>query len=115
MSLANTVFNRCPACGEGKVFKTVYRMNELCSHCSLKYEKEPGYFLGAMSLSYSMGFVIVLPIFFYLFFNGYELSTSVLIPGAIVFCLSPLLFRYSRLIWLGITHTIESKSDKRNY
>ena len=35
-------------------------MNERCSVCDLKFEREPGYFLGAMYVSYGLGLVIVM-------------------------------------------------------
>ena len=62
-SLFGVLFNSCPRCFDGPVFSGLLKMNPSCPKCQLKYEREPGYFLAAMSLSYSMGFVVVLPIF----------------------------------------------------
>lgn len=54
----------CPRCRRGKIFHySVFRgfpkMYERCSVCSLKYEREPGYFLGAMYVSYGLGILII--------------------------------------------------------
>ncbi len=54
--------NECPICEHGKVFrdKSFFfslgfpKMNEYCSHCHFKFEKEPGYFFGAMFVNYAL-------------------------------------------------------------
>lgn len=49
---------KCPRCREGDLFtkpfnlKKPIEMHERCSCCGLKYEAEPGYFFGAMFISY---------------------------------------------------------------
>jgi uncharacterized protein (DUF983 family) len=48
---------RCPRCRLGRIFRySIFRgfpkMCERCSICDLKFEREPGYFLGAMYISY---------------------------------------------------------------
>src|SRR5262245_48048790 len=50
---------RCPRCRTGPVFRSLLRMNDPCPHCGLVFEREEGYFLGAMYVSYALGGVIV--------------------------------------------------------
>ena len=38
---------RCPRCGGGRLFAGYFRMYAHCPNCNLKYEQDPGYFLGA--------------------------------------------------------------------
>src|SRR2546428_5531167 len=49
----------CPRCRTGKIFhKSVWlfpRMYERCPACGLKFEREDGYFLGAMYIGYGLG------------------------------------------------------------
>jgi hypothetical protein len=49
----------CPRCRAGKIFrKSVWLfpgMYERCPVCGLKFEREDGYFLGAMYISYALG------------------------------------------------------------
>ncbi len=49
----------CPRCRAGKIFhKSVWLfpgMYERCPACGLKYEREDGYFLGAMYIGYGLG------------------------------------------------------------
>src|SRR5689334_512492 len=47
----------CPICRSGPIFRVpLWRgflaMNEKCPVCGLRFEREPGYFLGAMYFSY---------------------------------------------------------------
>jgi hypothetical protein len=48
--LAAIVQQRCPRCLHGQVFATLFRMHEQCPLCGLSFEREPGYFTGAMYL-----------------------------------------------------------------
>ena len=55
---------RCPRCRMGSIFRySIFRgfpkMHERCPVCDLKFDREPGYFLGAMYISYALGLVIV--------------------------------------------------------
>ncbi len=55
---------RCPRCRVGSIFRySIFRgfpkMHERCPVCDLKFDREPGYFLGAMYVSYGLGIVIV--------------------------------------------------------
>jgi uncharacterized protein (DUF983 family) len=105
-SLQGVLQNLCPRCLEGKVFSGVFKMNETCSHCHLKYEREHGYFVGAMSLSYSIGFIVVLPIFLILLFKDVELPYVIGISAMVLTLMSPLSFRLSRLIWLHLNYRV---------
>src|SRR5262249_37577995 len=62
----------CPRCWAGKIFRpNVYlgvdwgvywgfpKMNDCCPVCSLLFNREPGYFLGAMYISYALGLALV--------------------------------------------------------
>lgn len=42
---------RCPRCGKGKVFSHGFTTYEKCSHCGWVYEREEGYWTGAMAVN----------------------------------------------------------------
>src|SRR5712671_2207503 len=62
-ALAGILQQRCPRCRSGNIFrKSLFlfpKMHERCPTCDLKFEREPGYFLGAMYVSYALGLVII--------------------------------------------------------
>src|SRR5687768_873632 len=92
---------RCPRCGEAQMFQGLFRMLPECPVCGLRFEREPGYFLGAIYINYAATVVCMLVGFFLLdYFVQLSLTYQIIIwcSFAIVF---PLLFyRYSKSLWL---------------
>jgi len=83
-------------------------MHERCADCGLKYEREPGYFLGAAYINY--GWTSMLLIVLYLSLHlGAGLDNRVLtVPLVAVFVLLPLAaFRHSRSMWLAMDYVID--------
>jgi uncharacterized protein (DUF983 family) len=92
---------RCPRCLGGAVFYGFWGMYPFCSDCQLQYEREPGYFLGAMYISYGMTMALSFPLVVLLvFLGGLSIQAFLVVLLLLVFLLSPLLFRYSRILWL---------------
>ena len=64
-TLAAILHALCPRCRMGQIFaSSIYfgfpKMRERCAVCDLKFEREPGYFLGAMYISYALGLGTIL-------------------------------------------------------
>jgi uncharacterized protein (DUF983 family) len=103
---------RCPRCRTGRVFRSLLRMNDPCPHCGLVFEREEGYFLGAMYVSYALGGVLVAAAYFaaaWLWPSLDALTLCLLLMAAYV-PLMPVIYRYSRVIWLHIDRAV-SPSD----
>jgi len=93
--------NQCPRCRVGSVFLGFYSMNALCPHCGFKFEKEPGYFMGAVFAGYIIVFFSLLPtIVFGLLIKELSLSEMIFVGVSQILIMHPLLFRFSKLIWL---------------
>jgi uncharacterized protein (DUF983 family) len=45
---------RCPVCGTGKIFRNFINMAPACTVCGYIYEREQGYFIGAMYINYGV-------------------------------------------------------------
>jgi uncharacterized protein (DUF983 family) len=93
---------RCPRCREGRVFARGVQMNPACPVCGLKFEREPGYFVGAMYFSYGLSVAFMVTAF---------VAGRLLLPdwpgewvaGLAVLAFLPFVpmtFRYSRVIWI---------------
>ena len=77
-------------------------MEPRCSSCNLKYERDPGYFLGSTYVNY--GFTALTITISYVFFHfrlGYsnQSLTPWLVGFVIVFPL--VFFRFARALWLA--------------
>ncbi len=94
---------KCPGCGKTPLFYGFFSMRSECSHCSLKFEREQGYFVGAIYINYAVTIAIAMAGFFLLdYFTNLPLpwQMGLWIAFAILFPL--LFFRYSRGLWLAI-------------
>jgi uncharacterized protein (DUF983 family) len=101
---------KCPNCGKEKVFSSngnvflfkAPQMKEKCSECNKKFEKEPGYFVGAMYFSYALC-VIEMALIFVLY-NLTNLPLEYLAYAVIfpVVMFWPFNFRMSRIIWMNV-------------
>jgi len=109
-TLVQILNNECPHCHKGKVFneKNIFfnigfpKMNQYCSHCHYKFEKEPGYFFGAMYVNY--GLTVAQGIATYLvaqqfFSERFDLRIIAIIALVIV-SMASFNIRLSRLLWI---------------
>lgn len=53
--LVSAVGGRCPACRRGPLFRGLFAIHERCPACGIRYEQEPGAWLGALALGYGLG------------------------------------------------------------
>ncbi len=76
-------------------------MNAECPVCHSSFEREPGFYYGAMFITYAFNAALVIALgmaMFYLF-DISEMSSLIIIALASVL-LTPFSFRFSRIIWL---------------
>lgn len=100
--LVSILRQRCPRCGEGRVFRGSTSMNSTCPVCGLAFEREPGYFLGALYVSYTIAIVILGLMLWVgcLLLPDWDMGNVVLLAGVCYLPLVPLVFRLSRVIWI---------------
>jgi hypothetical protein len=87
----------------GPVFRGPLTMNEVCPTCGLRFGRgEPGYFTGAMYVSYALAIplILILTLAGYLVFRTWSLLRLVLLASAISLPLIPWIWQYSRVIWI---------------
>ncbi len=106
-----SIFNlKCPRCHEADMFETgsfsfnkPFDMKLRCDHCNENFMPEPGFYYGAMFISYiftgffSIGFIAILH-------WGLGMSTNASF-GLLIFILAILfvyIFRLARAIWINI-------------
>jgi len=80
-------------------------MNEDCEQCGLHYEREAGYFVGAIYINYAVTAVVSIGGFFLLDALVNLSMWQQIGVWALFSSLFPLwFFRYSRSLWLAIDH-----------
>jgi uncharacterized protein (DUF983 family) len=100
---------RCPKCRQGKMFmypaSNVLRFNSMnaeCPHCGQKLQPEPGFYQGAMYVSYAFTLMFMIVISLILYYLAGDPSEWVYIGVviAVMLLLVPLNYRYSRIVFL---------------
>lgn len=122
--LYSTFMNKCPRCHKGDVFTEknpytlgkIFSMHKNCSHCDLRYEREPSFFYGAMYVSYALtsGWFIVWYALYLTVLKDVQAMTFALLIAFSIIVLSPLTVRWSRLLWLNFFFSYSKELNKGN-
>jgi uncharacterized protein (DUF983 family) len=109
---------RCPRCGIAPLFEKWFRMHSECGNCHLRFEREPGYFLGSIYINYGLTALLVTASYFALFAGGWTSPrTALWIVAGIALVFPIWFFRYARSLWLGFDHywdPVENQSAERD-
>src|SRR5699024_3261175 len=116
--LSRGVRKKCPHCGTGHLFRGWFRMIDRCRGCGLRFEREPGFFVGAYLINFAvtvillfigaMAFIAVKAI-------DHDASprTILIISVVIALLFPPFFYPYSRTIWsafdIGMTPLEDSE------
>ena len=108
---AALLLQRCPRCRTARIFDGLFSMHNVCPLCELPFRREEGFWLGAMYVSYGLAVVILVPLFFifqWLLPNWPSVLVAVVAILPYV-PLTPLIFRYSRVLWIYFEDYVEPK------
>ncbi|MDP9227144.1 MAG: DUF983 domain-containing protein [Actinomycetota bacterium] len=103
-TMARGLSRQCPKCGEGKIFSGFFALRSHCPRCGLRFEREEGYWTGAMivnlaacELWFAILFLAVivatLPEIPWVALLGVALLTNGLLPIAF--------YPWSKTIWMA--------------
>ncbi len=99
---------RCPQCLKGRVWRRFVSMNATCPECGLVFERESGYFAGAMVVSYGLAVPILAAMVIALItLGGLDAVVALIIGNTAYLVLVPFIFRYSRVVWLHLDWLID--------
>jgi uncharacterized protein (DUF983 family) len=102
---------KCPRCHVGEFFVShpydlskIGDIKEHCSECGLKYEKEPGFYYGAMYVAYALGVALFVTLWasFNLFFPFVSVGIQILVIILATVFLSPIMYALSKIIWANM-------------
>lgn len=92
-------------------------MNERCEVCGQSFDPEPGFYFGAMFVSYGVNTALFVGVWVLLtlLVDDYSLSTLLLLLGLTVIVFLPLTFRLSRSIWIAIFVPFQKTQPKNPF
>lgn len=114
MSILSVLKGECPKCKSEKVFNKkgnlllfkIPKMSSKCSNCSFLFDKESGFFFGAMFVSYALivaqavALFVILHVFLDLTYVITFISIIVLIT-----LIGTINYRLSRIIWIYLFYS----------
>ncbi|HEV7525993.1 MAG TPA: DUF983 domain-containing protein [Acidimicrobiia bacterium] len=105
LALWRGVRGKCPRCGGGKLFHHWFHMAPDCPHCGLHFEREPGYWVGAVAIN-----TTVVGFLFAVLLVAFSAATvpdipwvKLLIAEVPLMGLGPIIFYpFSKTLWVAI-------------
>lgn len=122
--LYSIIYNCCPRCQsntfwpKSNPYKNILVKNGgdigSCKYCNLKYEIEPGFWFGAMYVSYALTvFVAILTWLLINFINKeVDVFIQISIISFLIIVLFPVVYFLSRLIWINLFISYSEKPIK---
>jgi uncharacterized protein (DUF983 family) len=104
---------RCPRCRDGRIFKKSLftgfpAMHERCPVCGLKLEREAGYFLGAMYVSYGLALIAIVILAVLLWLATKWSLMKITVWAMVLFLpLAPTITLFSRVLWIYLDQAID--------
>lgn len=100
---------KCPRCRKGDIFvypwykyTKFHKFHKYCSECHFQFEIEPGFFFGAMYMSYAfvVALFITIGVVINLIMDEPGIMVYVVVINLAVLLFLPIIFRYSRVLYL---------------
>jgi uncharacterized protein (DUF983 family) len=107
----------CPRCRSGKIFRSsIYwgfpKMNDRCPHCGLLFNREAGYFLGAMYISYGLALAVICGFGAILWAVTRWRVDKIALWAVVLFLpLGPMLTFFSRVLWIYLDQTFDPERN----
>ena len=98
----------CPRCGEGTLFERGFRLRPRCPACWLRFEREQGYYLGAIYLNYGLTVAAVgTEALLLATLTDLGLGAQIGIAVAASIAAPLVFFRWSKGLWLAFDHLLD--------
>jgi uncharacterized protein (DUF983 family) len=116
-TLAAILRQMCPRCRAARIFrKSIFtgfpHMQERCPNCGLKFEREQGYFLGAMYISYGLALITIVALGLLLWACTSWSLQKITVWAILLFLpLAPTLTLFSRVLWIYLDRAIDPEPD----
>jgi Protein of unknown function (DUF983) len=83
-------------------------MHDRCPNCGLRFNREPGYFLGAMYISYALALVIIVAFGALLWaLTGWRVDKIAIWAVVLFLPFAPMLTLLSRVLWIYLDQTLD--------
>lgn len=112
---------KCPHCHEGDFFKSnnpyqltsMSETKEECSECGRKFSIEPGFYYGAMYVSYALGVAHIVSFMVAKWVLELEIEfwNFIILVGVALALLTPLYYAISKIVWANMFMNFKGKQN----
>ena len=119
-SLTAILRQRCPRCRLGRIFRySIFqgfpKMWERCPNCDLKFQREEGYFLGAMYISFGLALVSIALIALVLWaITGWWITKDMIWAVVLFLPLAPAISLLARVLWIHLDQAFDPEPAGRS-
>ena len=112
---------KCPRCHEGELFtfKNPYNFSKLakmpdnCPVCNEKYWPEPGFYFGAMFVSYALTIALSVAVFVAMIVLwDFDVVWYLSLNATAILLLFPVMFRLSRAVWFNFFVSYKTPEER---
>jgi uncharacterized protein (DUF983 family) len=97
---------RCPNCGRPTLFVHWLRMHDRCSQCGLKFERDEGFFLGAMTVNYAFAALLFIPVIVAAILHVLSVLAAVILAIGVAILVPITLYPLSKIVWLTLWYAV---------
>ena len=110
-NLISILFARCPACHKGAILHHIFGIHKNCAICNYNFHPEPGFYLGAMAVSYLLTAIFTIPPMIALKILDVDIQFLIAYPLIQFLFLGSFLMIYSRVLWLHLEYRMSNQLD----
>jgi uncharacterized protein (DUF983 family) len=99
------LFGHCPRCGSGGLFLRYFTLKHECPRCGLRFEREEGYWVGAMTLNILLAealFVAIIAVGIFLTWPDLPVVPLIIVGVAANVAFPILFYPLSKTLWMGV-------------
>ncbi len=121
--MKSVIVGKCPRCNKSDLFctknpynfKKLFLMPDHCDSCGLKFNREPGFFYGAMYVGYglSVAYLTSFYVAMVVLFGDFEITTYFIFGIGSLLVLTPVIFRFSRSVWLALFVKFDNQAEEK--
>lgn len=117
--LRATFLGRCPNCGEGRMFASLYGLHETCPVCGVRFERDTGSWLGALVMAYVVTILVLIAASIFLIsryglFEGFGLTLAGTAIATVLLIYRPAKGWWTWWMWAaGFVYRDDDRSESR--
>lgn len=105
---------RCPRCGAGHLFRRYFGLVPDCPRCALHFEREPGYFTGALAINITVTggvFAVVFVALLAATIPDVPVGPILAVLVPITVLLPILFYPFSKTVWMAVDRAFLQRLD----